>query len=241
MGIIVLFLAVLGVIAAWWLSQQRLMARPWLEAGAIGDDSRAGRSPLPAAKIGLGFFIVVAGALFTLFLSAYSMRMQMGDWRPMPVPALLWFNTLLLVLSSVALQWARIAAQREESERLKAGLAAAGTCALAFLVGQVMAWRQLMDAGYGLASNPANAFFYLLTAAHALHVAGGLVALGRTADKVWRDGWTSRTRLSVELCAAYWHFLLLVWLILFGLLLIEPGDSFAGLLARCVQLIPGPR
>lgn len=241
MGVIILFLAVLGAIAAWWLSHQRLMAKPWLEAGPIGDEPRTARSPLPAAKVGLGFFIVVAGALFTLFLSAYSIRMQMGDWRPLPAPPLLWLNTLMLLLSSIALQWARGAAQREEIEGMKAGLAAAGVCSLAFLVGQIIAWQQLIDAGYGLASNPANAFFYLLTAAHALHVAGGLVALARTADKVWRSGWTIRTRLSVELCTVYWHFLLLVWLILFALLLVEPGDSFAELLARCVQLIPGPR
>jgi cytochrome c oxidase subunit 3 len=240
-GVIVLFLAVLAVIAAWWLSQQRLMAKPWLEAGAIGDVPGTGASPLPASKLGLGLFIVVASALFTLFLSAYSMRMQMGDWRALPVPTLLWLNTLVLVLSSVALQWARIAARRGEIEGMKAGLVAAGACSVAFLVGQIVAWHQLIDAGYGLASNPANAFFYLLTAAHGLHVAGGLVALGRTADKVWRSGWTSRTRLSVELCAIYWHFLLLVWLILFGLLLLEPGDSFSEFLARCVQFIPGQR
>lgn len=241
MGIIVLFLAVLVVIAAWWLSQQRLMSKPWLEAGPIGSVSSTGASPLPAAKIGLGFFIVVASALFTLFLSAYSMRMQMGDWRPLPVPPLLWFNTFVLVLSSAALQWARGAARRDEPENIKAGLLAAGACTLVFLAGQIAAWHQLNAAGYGLASNPANAFFYVLTAAHALHVFGGLVALGRTVDKAWRGVSMGKLRLSVELCAIYWHFLLLVWLLLFALLLVEPGDTFAELIARCVQLIPGAR
>ena len=241
MGVIILFLAVLGAIAAWWLSHQRLMAKPWLEAGPVGDVSGAGSPPISSAKVGLGFFIVVAGALFTLFLSAYFMRMQMGDWRPLPVPALLWFNTFVLILSSLALQWARAAAKRDEMDGVTFGLLGAGVTSLGFLGGQIVAWHQLANAGYGLASNPANTFFYVLTAVHGLHVFGGIVALGRTASKVWHSERVSQVRLSVDLCAIYWHFLLLVWLILFGLLLMEPGDSFAEFLVRCIQLIPGSR
>ena len=241
MGVIILLLAVLVIIAAWWLSQQRLMAKPWLEAGPIGDVPGTGASPLPAAKIGLGVFLAVASTLFALFLSAYSMRMQMGDWRPLPAPALLWVNTLVLVLSSVALHFAQAAARRRQIANVKAGVLAAGACSTGFLVGQVLAWRQLTAAGHVLSSNPANAFFYLLTAAHGLHVIGGLVALGRTAEKVWGGARMVQVRLSVELCAIYWHFLLFVWLILFGLLLVEPGDSLADFLARCAPLILGTR
>ena len=69
-----------------------------------------------------------------------------------------------------------------------------------------------------MAANPANAFFYLLTGVHGLHLVGGLVALGRTADKVWRSFAVNQVRSSVQLCAVYWHFLLALWLVLFGLL-----------------------
>jgi cytochrome c oxidase subunit 3 len=69
-----------------------------------------------------------------------------------------------------------------------------------------------------LAANPGNAFFYLFTGVHGLHLLGGLVALGRTADKVWRGVEVSQVRLSVQLCAVYWHFLLALWLVLFSLL-----------------------
>ena len=79
-------------------------------------------------------------------------------------------------------------------------------------------WQQLNVAGYFLASNPANAFFYLITAAHGLHLIGGLVALGRTTARMWLGVEMIQLRLSVELCAIYWHFLLLVWLVLLGLL-----------------------
>jgi cytochrome c oxidase subunit III len=218
MSAIVVFMAGIAAIAGWWLSQQRLAAKPWLEEGAIGDFRGGGASSLPPAKIGLGVFLAVVGSLFALFISAYSMRMNMGDWRALPVPRLLWFNTGVLVLSSVALQWAHVAARRNDMDGVIVGLCAGGASAVTFLAGQLLAWQQLSAAGYFLASNPANSFFYLMTAAHGLHLMGGLVALGRTTAKVWRGAEMTEIRLSVELCAIYWHFLLLVWLVLFGLL-----------------------
>jgi cytochrome c oxidase subunit 3 len=219
MGAVLLFLAVIGGIAAWWLSQQRLMAKPWLEEGIIGETSVTGASSPSAAKIGLGVFLAVVGSLFALFISAYFMRMHMGDWRPLPAPKLLWLNTGVLVLSSAALQWAQIAAKRDKIDKVRAGLFAAGLLAFAFLAGQLLAWRQLSAQGYFLAANPANAFFYLITAVHGLHLLGGLVALGGTATRAWRSDTVAPLRQSIELCAIYWHFLLLVWLVLFGLLL----------------------
>jgi cytochrome c oxidase subunit 3 len=173
----------------------------------------------PAAKVGLGVFLAVAGCLFALFVSAYSMRMTMVDWRSIPVPKVLWLNTGVLVLSSIALQWAYIAARRSDMDGVIVGLLAGGTSAITFLAGQLLAWQQLDAAGYFVASNPANSFFYMITAVHGLHLTGGLVALGRTTAKVWRhDVMTAEMRLSVELCTIYWHFLLLVWLVLLGLL-----------------------
>jgi cytochrome c oxidase subunit 3 len=163
-------------------------------------------------------FLAVASSLFALFISAYSMRMNMVDWRALPVPRLLWFNTGVLVLSSVALQWAQVAARRNDMDSVIVGLCAGGASAITFLVGQLLAWQQLSVAGYFVASNPANSFFYLITATHGLHLMGGLVALGRTTAKVWRGAEMTQVRLSVELCAIYWHFLLLVWLVLLGLL-----------------------
>jgi cytochrome c oxidase subunit III len=215
---IVLFMAGIAAIAGWWLSQQRLATKPWLEEGVLADFRGDNASSLPAAKIGLGVFLAVVGALFALFISAYSMRMNMVDWRALPVPKLLWFNTGALLLSSVALQWAQGAARRNDMDGVIIGLCAGGASAVTFLIGQLLAWRQLSAAGYYVASNPANSFFYLITAAHGLHLMGGLVALGRTTAKVWRGAEMTRVRLSVELCAIYWHFLLLVWLVLLGLL-----------------------
>jgi cytochrome c oxidase subunit 3 len=218
MSVIILFMAGITAIAGWWLSQQGLTAKPWLEEGLAADFREQSTSSLPPAKIGLGVFLAVVGSLFALFISAYSMRMSMVDWRALPVPRLLWFNTAVLVLSSVVLQAAYVAARRNNIDGVIFGLCAGGASAVTFLIGQLLAWRELSNAGYFLASNPANAFFYLMTAVHGLHLAGGLVALGRTTAKVWHGVAVIEVRLSVELCAIYWHFLLLVWLVLFGLL-----------------------
>jgi cytochrome c oxidase subunit 3 len=218
MSAIILFMAGIAAIAGWWLSQQQLTAKPWLEEGLIADLREQSTSSLPPAKIGLGVFLAVVGSLFALFISAYSMRMNLVDWRTLPVPRLLWFNTAVLVLSSVALQWAHMAARRDNIDGVIVGLCAGGASAVTFLIGQLLAWRELSAAGYFLASNPANSFFYLITAVHGLHLMGGLVAVGRTTAKVWRGVAVTELRLSVELCAIYWHFLLLVWLVLLGLL-----------------------
>jgi cytochrome c oxidase subunit 3 len=218
---------VIGAIAAWWLSHQRLTSKPWLEVGAIDDVSGTGASPLPAATIGLGVFLAVVVTLFVLLISAYFMRMELADWAQMPAPKLLWFNTGLLICSSVALQYAQVAARSGRMEDVGSGLIAGGLFAFAFLVGQLLAWQQLNAEGYFLATNPANAFFYLLTGLHGLHLVGGLVALGLTADKVWRGSEVKEVRLSVRLCAIYWHFLLALWLVLFTLLTPWVGDFAA--------------
>ncbi len=226
MSITILFvLAPIGAIVAWWLSQQRLTAKPWLEAGAIGEVADTGASSLPAATIGLGVFLAVVSSLFALLISAYFMRMQVADWAQMPAPEVLWFNTGVLILSSVALQYAQVAARRGRMDGVGDGLILGGLFAITFLVGQLFVWQQLNAAGYFLAANPANAFFYLLTGVHGLHLLGGLVALGRAANKVWRGGFDlNQVRLSVQLCAVYWHFLLALWLVLFTLLTPWVGD-----------------
>ena len=228
MSVIVLFLAVIAIIAGWWLSQQRLMAKPWLDVGAIGDTPAWAGSTVPPAKIGLGVFLAVAGCLFALLVSAYFMRIDIATTpgatatgavlRTMPVPWLLWLNTGVLVVSSVALQCAQIAARHGQRDATRDGMLLGGVSALVFLAGQLLVWRQLVDAGYFAASNPGNAFFYLFTGVHGLHVAGGLVALGKTFGKVRSGVAIERLRLSVWLCTAYWHFLLLVWLIIFAVL-----------------------
>ena len=85
--------------------------------------------------------------------------------------------------------------------------------------GQLLAWQQLSANGYVIDGNPATSFFYLLTALHGLHLLGGMWVWGRTTVRLFSGADAKSVRLSVELCTVYWHYLLLVWIGLFGLLL----------------------
>jgi cytochrome c oxidase subunit 3 len=235
MSITLFFVAVAGAIALRWLWHQGLTAKPWLEEGAPIGMPGMSTTSLPASKVGLGVFLAVVSALFVLLISAYAMRMPAGDWLPLPLPRVLWFNTAMLILSSVALYSAQRAARQGWIEGVRGGVLTGGVTALLFLIGQLLAWRQLTAEGFFLAANPANAFFYLMTALHGLHVAGGLVALGHTGARVWDDDQQEMrdASLSVELCATYWHFLLIVWIALL-FLLTGWGSDF---IAICRQVL----
>jgi cytochrome c oxidase subunit 3 len=103
---------------------------------------------------------------------------------------------------------------------LRAGLIVGGVLALAFLVGQLTVWRQLEAAGCGFTATTMSAFFYLITALHGLHLLGGLAVWGRTTVKVLTGSEAAEVQQSVDLCTIYWHFLLLVWIVMFGLMLL---------------------
>ena len=195
-----------------------LSTKPWVaERGYVSDSHGFG---LPTARVFLSVFLGVVTAVFGLLTAAYFVRMTYADWQSLPVPALLWLNTAILILSSVALQWARTSARHQQADRVRRGLLAGGALAFAFLVGQFLVWQQLGSLGYFVDTNPSNSFFYLITGLHGLHLLGGLVAWLRASLRLWRGAETDKIRMSVELCAVYWHFLLLVWLVMFGLLLV---------------------
>ena len=210
------FLALLMGAVVWWLVRQTINVKPWVASAPSG--AQRGVGFLAPPKVALGVLLAVITSLFALFVSAYSIRMELSDWRPLPEPDLLWVNTVILFVGSLGLQWAWRGATRQQWPAIRAGLLIGGGCALAFMVGQLIAWQGLVASGYLVASNPANSFFYVLTGLHVLHLLGGLVALFRTAGHAWA-GALAKARLGVELCAVYWHFLFVVWLILFGLML----------------------
>lgn len=197
-----------------------LATKPWLRNDpALGDVHGGGELSLPTQKIGLFVFLPVVAVLFGLIAAANVMRMKFGDWQPLTDPQMLWVNTGVLALSSLALQWASMSARRQNIKGLKIGFFLGGVLALAFLVGQILVWRHLIDSGHVVLGNSANGFFYMITAIHGLHMLGGLWAWGKSAVRINQGVEIQELRLGVELCTLYWHFLLLVWLGMFALLL----------------------
>lgn len=197
---------------------RQMIEKPWEPVhGAVA--LHGGRSfIMPVETVALRVFLAVVTVLFSLLIAAYAVRMAFEDWRPVPEQWLLWVNTGFLVASSLAFHWAWTGIRGGASDRARQGLLVAGGFAVAFLVGQVFAWRQLNALQVFDITNPAIAFFYLITALHALHLVGGLVAWAMTTSLVWRGAEPARAMRGVKLCATYWHFLLGLWLVLFGLL-----------------------
>ena len=216
MSVILLFLVAVIAVAFWWLLRQGVMSKPWLETGPspVAETRRGGRS---IERVGLGIFLAVVGCLFALFGSAFVMRMDEEAWWSLTLPPIVWVNTAQLVFASLFLHMAYASAKRRDRPGVRRDMAVAALATSGFLVGQLLAWRELTMAGDGLVSAPAASFFYLLSGLHGLHILGGLVALGLVVARCGSD--MSRLRASAGLCTAYWDFLLLVWLGLLTLFL----------------------
>ena len=220
------YVALLTGIVVWALLVRKLRARPWEAQLATGDGNVSEGMRMPPAKVGLWVFLAVITSLFALFMSAYAMRMGHGhvgelhDWHPLAEPGVLWLNTALLIVGSVAMQWSRVNAARGDAKRTHDALLMGGLLALAFVAGQLFAWQQLRSSPGFSPRDPALAFFYVLTAVHGVHMLGGLAVWGKTMIRMRRkDVELIDVRLSIELCTVYWHYLLLIWVALFTLML----------------------
>lgn len=212
-----MFLALLMGAIVWWLLRQTVNVQPW-DARIPVQDAHAAVLARPTAKMALWLFLAVATSLFALFISAYAMRLNFLDWRPLPQPRLLMANTAILIVASLAMEWTASAARRGDVDSVRKGLLASGLLTVGFIAGQLVVWQQLAAAGYFMTTSAATSFFYLLTAVHGVHVLGGMVAWGRSAMRAWGRADPARLRMGVELCAMYWHFLLAVWVVLFAVL-----------------------
>jgi len=198
---------------------QKLAAKPWEHAGEMEGIHGGNVVGRPASRTGLYLFLAVITSMFLLFSVSHQMRATYPDWRAVAEPGILWFNSGILVLASLCLQLASTAAGRGSHQHMRIALLAGFVLTVGFIGGQLLAWRQMLDAGYYAADNPANAFFYLFTAVHALHLLGGLWFLLGASTLAIRTPDAPGLPTRIGLCATYWHYLLLVWALLFYLLL----------------------
>jgi len=169
-------------------------------------------------KLGLWIFLGTVTMLFAAFTSAYIVRRSGSDWRHVALPSILWLNSLVLAVSSVAVEIAQVRGARRRWTSSAAAMLLAFVLGIAFLAGQVAAWRQMVAAGVYLPTSPHSSFFFMLTGAHAVHVVAALAVLGWGAVMTLagaRDprAWTSR----MSICRTFWHYLGGVWLFLFAL------------------------
>jgi cytochrome c oxidase subunit 3 len=204
--------------------------KPWLaQVGEIPLINNADQDILKG-KTALRFFLAVVGVIFFLFTVTFLSRTQFPDfmalsgepWQPFTNPIQLWYNTGALLASGIALQWAKLSAKANHLNGALAGIIIGIFFSLSFLIGQLLVWNQLYDLGYVLTSNPANSYFYLFTAVHGVHILGGLAALSKVTFQFIRKNSLSQLRAGISLCTSYWHFLFVIWLLLFALLTSSP-------------------
>ncbi|ROS00977.1 cytochrome c oxidase subunit 3 [Sinobacterium caligoides] len=216
-----------------------LFEKPWLDQSIAANQSTDGQW-FRSARTALMFFITVVSVVFFLLTITYLSRSQYGDfqalaadpWSPLSDSFLLWVNCGLLMLASLLLHLtARRALVAAEGELLFL-LCAAIFCTLLFVLGQWQVWLLLIGQGFFIESNPANSYFYLLTALHALHLIGGLLALLRVLFLTGHAEGREVLSLKLKLCAWYWHYLLLLWLFLFTLLTADP-ETYNRIAAWC--------
>jgi len=196
-------------------------AGPRPPGGDFGGGGPEGRGASRRASLtGLMVLLAASVMLFAAFTSAYVVRRGLSDdWAAFPLPRVLWLNTALLVASSAAVELARRALKAGRRGDFNRFWTAGTALGAAFLLGQAYAWRELSQAGVYLATNPSSSFFYVLTAAHAVHLLGGITALAYVAVQALRLRLGPGKRTVVEVSALFWHFLDGLWLYLMLLFL----------------------
>lgn len=170
------------------------------------------------SQLALCAILATVGMLFAGFASAYLVRREGLDWVQEQLPAILVLNTIVLLASSTTIEVSRAALRRGRSQKAILWAAVTTFLGLLFLAGQVDAWRQLAAQGIYLPSNPYSSFFYMLSAAHGIHLLGGIVVLAYLLWRISRSRLDGGTADVFGSCAAYWHFVGGVWVLLYLLL-----------------------
>lgn len=219
----------------------KLTEKSWLATpGAVETMTANPTTDFASKRIALNFFLVIATVFFSLLVITFLTHSQFpgfqalaGEpWQPFTDTSRLWFNTSLLLLSSLGMQVALIAARTNRARVSLLALLGAVFFALQFLLAQAWLWQHLSGMGYGLRANPSSSYFYLLTALHGLHLIAGIGVLIKPLLGFWRGAPLERIQGSIKLCTTYWHYLFFVWLAMFGLLA-SSEETYRTLAALC--------
>src|SRR5580704_12151497 len=187
--------------------------------GGGGPDGRG--ASRRASMTGLLVLLAATTMAFAAFTSAFVVRRGMSDdWVALRLPRIVWANTAVLIASSFLLELARRSLKRGRRTAFNRYWTAGTVLGALFLVGQGFAWRQLASAGIFVATNPSSSFFYLLTAAHGLHILGGLTALVYVDVEALRLKLGPGKRTAVDVSAVFWHFVDGLWIYLMALFLV---------------------
>ncbi|NJN42774.1 MAG: cytochrome oxidase subunit III [Flammeovirgaceae bacterium] len=172
-------------------------------------------------KFGMWLFLASVAMLFASLTSAYIVRRAEGNWLYFELPDLFYTTSLVIVLSSITLQWAYWAAKNDNLERVRLLVSITAVLGLAFLIGQFMAWSDLVNQQVYFVGNPSGSFIYVLTGLHGIHLVSAVVFLLIVLRSAYKFKIHSRRLAQLEMCLTYWHFLGGLWLYLFVFLILN--------------------
>ncbi|MBC3785467.1 cytochrome c oxidase subunit 3 [Spirosoma utsteinense] len=166
-------------------------------------------------KFILWLFIVSIIMLFAAMTSAYLVRRAEGNWLEYTIPAVFSYSSVVLVVSSLTMHWAYIAAKKDNFRSLKIAITITFALGMAFLYMQFQGWVQLVNQNVFFVGNPAGSFMYIFTGLHGFHLISGLIVLVFALVAAFRFSIHAKSLNQIEIAAAYWHFLDILWLYLF--------------------------
>jgi cytochrome c oxidase subunit 3 len=172
-------------------------------------------------KFALWLFLVTVLMIFAALTSAYIVRQAEGNWLEYELPEIFWVTSGIVVLSSIAMQFAYFAAKKDNFLGLRIGMVATVLLGIGFLVGQWYSWVALVDREVFFVGNPAGSFLYVFTGLHAVHLISGVIFLIIVLISTFRDKVHSKALNTLEMATTYWHFLGGLWLYLFLFLLLN--------------------
>lgn len=194
--------------------------RPDTTGGNGGSGDPESTFPISRNQVGVWILLGTIVMLFGGLSSAYIVLRGVPDWQNIEVPQILWLNTAILLASSATIEGARRSLRHSRIGAMNVWLLASGGFGVAFIVGQWMAWQQLVTAGVYVPSTLHSSFFYLLTGLHGIHLLGGMIAMSYVLTKALQKRIIPGKDESLKLCATYWHFMDALWVYLFVLLVL---------------------
>jgi cytochrome c oxidase subunit III len=172
-------------------------------------------------KFAMWLFMASVMMLFASLTSAYIVREAEGNWLYFELPSLFYYTSAIIIVSSITMQWAYFAAKKDQADRVRTLVAVTSVLGVAFLVGQFMAWGDLVRNSVYFVGNPSGSFLYVLTGLHGLHIVSAVIFLLIVLRSVTRREVNSGNMAQMEMCTTYWHFLGLLWIYLFIFFLIN--------------------
>ena len=166
-------------------------------------------------KFILWLFIVSIIMLFAAMTSAYLVRRAEGNWLEYDIPKVFTYSSIVLVISSLTMHWAYLAAKKDNFTSLKTAITITFALGIAFLYMQFQGWVELVNENVFFVGNPAGSFMYIFTGLHGFHLISGLVVLVFALIAAFRLRVHAKNLNQIEIAAAYWHFLDILWLYLF--------------------------